>query len=142
MKEMRALIWQLRPAGLEEGLLTALKLYGQKLGIVVRDQLDGFNELPRAIEETLLRIGQESLNNVAKHAKVTEVQVYLKVTKREVLLRVTDGGAGFSQQAGQKLNSLGLISMRERAEMLGGLFSIESKPGKGTVVQVLIPTCW
>ncbi|MGO0062964.1 GAF domain-containing sensor histidine kinase [Brevibacillus fluminis] len=142
LKEMRALIWQLRPAGLEEGLLTALKLYGQKLGIIVRDQLDGFNELPRAIEETLLRIGQESLNNVAKHAKVTEVQVYLKVTKREVLLRVSDGGAGFSQQAGQKLNSLGLISMRERAEMLGGLFSIESKPGKGTVVQVLIPTCW
>lgn len=139
LKEMRSLIWQLRPAGLEEGLFTALKKYGEKLGLHVTGKMEGINELPRAIEETLLRIGQESLNNTAKHAGVEDVEVLVKVTSREVSLRVRDQGVGFSQEPGQKPDSLGLISMRERTEMLGGLLTVDSQPGKGTRIQVTIP---
>ena len=62
--KMRTLIWQLRPAGLEKGLLPALKQYGESLGLKIREQVTGVRDLPRVVEEALWRIGQEALNNV------------------------------------------------------------------------------
>lgn len=139
LKEMRSLIWQLRPAGLEQGLLTALKEYAEKLGLVVHEKLEGVCQLPRSIEESLLRIGQEALNNVSKHAGVREAQLSVKVTDRQVCMTVMDQGAGFSWGTGKTPGSLGMISMRERAELLGGLFFVESEPGKGTKLSVSFP---
>jgi signal transduction histidine kinase len=139
LKEMRSLIWQLRPAGLEQGLLTALKRYGEGLGIVVKAKVESVREIPRAMEEALWRIGQESLNNVSKHAKTSQATISIRNTNQEVIMEVTDQGSGFTLDLSQNGLSMGLASMRERAEMLGGLFSITSLQDQGTKVKVSIP---
>ncbi|PFK42184.1 histidine kinase [Bacillus cereus] len=138
LKEMRTLIWQLRPAGLEKGLLPALKQYGENLGLNIREQVKGVRELPRVVEETLWRIGQEALNNVSKHARVTEATMYLKVTEKEVSLEVVDYGLGFIEKDIKEKKSLGMTTMRERAELLGGCITITSEE-KRTSVKVIIP---
>jgi signal transduction histidine kinase len=139
LEEMRSLIWQLRPSGLEQGLLTALKRYGEGLGIAVKEEVEGVRSLPRAIEEALWRIGQESLNNVSKHAGTDQVSISLLVSNKEVIMEVIDQGSGFTLGPSQNELSMGLASMRERAEMLGGVFSITSQQGQGTKLKVSIP---
>ncbi|AIK38328.1 GAF domain protein [Bacillus pseudomycoides] len=138
LKEMRALIWQLRPAGLEKGLLLALKQYGENLGLNIREQVKGVRELPRVVEETLWRIGQEALNNVSKHARVTEATIYLKVTEKEVSLEVVDYGLGFIEKDIKEKKSLGMTTMRERAELIGGWITIVSEK-KRTSIKVIVP---
>lgn len=138
LKEMRALIWQLRPAGLEKGLLPALKQYGENLGLNIREQVKGVRELPRVVEETLWRIGQEALNNVSKHAGVTEATIYLKVTEKEVSLEVVDYGLGFIEKDIKEKKSLGMTTMRERAELIGGWITIVSEK-KRTSIKVIVP---
>jgi len=139
LKEMRSLIWQLRPAGLEQGLVTALRTYGEKLGLTIIGNPEKLYELPRTIEETLWRIGQEALNNVSKHAGVNEVKIVLQVTNSRVQMEIRDKGKGFPMSNQGRIDSLGLVSMRERSEMLGGLFQLESTPERGTTVRVSIP---
>lgn len=140
LSEMRSLIWQLRPPGLEVGVLTALKKYGEGLGLLVEQEVDGVKDLPKAAEEALWRIGQEALNNVRKHAKSSRVNINLKVTEAEVRMEITDHGCGFELNSSQPGKwSLGLSSMKERAELIGGAFFITSAPGKGTSIFVLFP---
>jgi two-component system, NarL family, sensor kinase len=140
LKEMRSLIMQLRPVGLEAGLVTSLKAYGEKLGLRVTPKMDGIRELPRAVEEALWRIGQEALNNVCKHAGIGEAEVSLELSDATALLRVSDNGKGMALQAdAQTALSIGLNTMRERTEKLGGKFTLTSTFGNGTVVEVLIP---
>lgn len=138
-KEMRALICQLRPAELEEGLLTGLYRYGKRLGLTVLTHSDGISELSQSVEEVLYRIGQEALNNVRKHARTLGVQITLRREVGRVTLCIADHGRGFSKHSRKKLESLGLNSMRERAEALGGTFVMHSESGKGTTIQVSIP---
>ena len=95
LKEMRELIMRLRPPGLEEGLMTGLKQYGERLKLHVSSHINGIRDLPRTVEETLWRIGQEALNNVSKHADTREVRVVLTLRENEVELRIEDHGAGF-----------------------------------------------
>jgi len=139
LKEMRALIWQLRPAGLELGLLTALAQYGERLGLKVQIRERQLTELPRFLEEALLRIGQEALNNAAKHAGTPDVQLTLEKKASFIHLVVTDYGKGFLPGRDGRPDSLGLTSMRERAEVLGGYVNVDSSPGKGTVVRAVLP---
>ncbi|WP_018131657.1 GAF domain-containing sensor histidine kinase [Effusibacillus pohliae] len=138
-KEMRSLIWQLRPAGLEQGLVTALKRYGESLGLVIREQREGMRELPRSVEEALWRIGQESLNNVSKHAGTDQAAVRLCITEAEACLEISDQGNGFTVGKAGCRQSMGMLTMRERAEMLGGVFSVKSAPNRGTQIRVTIP---
>ena len=138
LKEMRTLIWQLRPAGLEKGLLPALKQYGENLGLKIREQVTGVRDLPRAVEETLWRIGQEALNNVSKHAGVREATIYFKVTEKDVSLEVVDYGTGFIEKNIKEKKSLGMTTMRERAELMGGYITIVSEE-KRTSIKVIIP---
>ncbi|WP_459502838.1 sensor histidine kinase [Bacillus sp. C1] len=138
LKEMRTLIWQLRPAGLEKGLLPALKQYGENLGLNIREQVTGVRDLPRVVEETLWRIGQEALNNVSKHAGVTEATIYLKVTEKEVSLEVVDYGLGFIEKDMKEKKSLGMTTMRERAELIGGYMRIVSEENR-TSIKIIIP---
>ncbi|KFN01005.1 GAF domain-containing protein [Bacillus clarus] len=138
LKEMRALIWQLRPAGLEKGLLPALKQYGENLGLKIREQITGVRDLPRVIEETLWRIGQEALNNVSKHAGVREATIYFKVTEKNVSLEITDQGNGFIEKDVKEKKSLGMTTMRERVELIGGTIKIVSGK-KRTSVKVNVP---
>lgn len=140
-KEMRALIMQLRPIGLEAGLLTALQKYGERLGLNIRTHAAGIRELPRTIEEALWRIGQEALNNAHKHAGVTEVDVTLVLNSIMAVLRVSDKGRGITkkQRLESASTSIGLSSMKERTEALGGQITITSKYRSGTTIEVFVP---
>lgn len=138
LKEMRTLIWQLRPAGLEKGLLLALKQYGENLGLNIREQVTGVRDLPRVVEETLWRIGQEALNNVSKHAGVMEATIYFKVTEKDVSLEVVDHGIGFIEANVREKKSLGMTTMRERAELIGGCITIVSEKNR-TSIKVIVP---
>lgn len=139
LKEMRTLIWQLRPAGLEHGLLPALKQYGQSMDLNVYEQVEGVRDLPRAIEEAFWRIGQEALNNVKKHAGTNAVYIQLVKSEHSASLEITDRGCGFSVQKHEGRQTMGLLSMRERAETLGGELTIESGIGEPTIVKATIP---
>jgi two-component system, NarL family, sensor kinase len=141
LKEMRSLILQLRPAELQAGLVTALREYGERLGLHIQTQVDGVRTLPRPIEDALWRIGQEALNNVSKHAGTTSADVTLTISSQEVTLRIADKGKGLPD-GGSKLHSstsIGLSTMRERAEALGGTISIMRRGSGGTLVEAIIP---
>ncbi|MFX3630015.1 MAG: GAF domain-containing sensor histidine kinase [Ectobacillus sp.] len=140
MQEMRTLIWQLRPEGLERGIIEALKSYGEMLGLTVHPDLSCVLCLNHAIEETFWRIGQEALNNCKKHAGCTDVYIRFSIHKEEntVTIKVLDHGVGFDIMAAKSISS-GLKNMRERAELAGGALQIESKEGEGTAIIVTLP---
>ncbi|MTH53430.1 GAF domain-containing protein [Bacillus mangrovi] len=140
LDEMKELIWQLRPAGLEKGLMCALKQYGEMLQLELECVSEGVQNLPPKLEEALLRIGQEALNNCVKHSGLQQARLTITRTADSVQLMIEDHGSGFiSTDDPEELGSLGLKGMKERAARLGGTFLIRSKPGKGTIVQVCIP---
>jgi signal transduction histidine kinase len=91
------------------------------------------------VETALFRIVQESLTNVALHAQATRVDVLLSLHNQHVVTIVEDDGVGFLESSSGLEDHLGLFGMRERIEMLGGTFIIESSPGKGTTVKAEVP---
>lgn len=137
--EMRAMIRQLRPQGLEEGLLTGLQTYGSQIGLSVQYKTQELRQLPDRIEGALWRIGQEALNNVKKHAGTKEAVVSLSFTQWEVTMKVSDRGGGITGQEAGAAAGYGMFTMRERAETLGGTVTIKSRKGRGTDVIVRIP---
>lgn len=139
LTEMRSLILQLRPVGLEQGLLTGLYRYGKAQGLIILNCVEGVIELPSRVEEALFRIGQEALNNVRKYAKTAQVQINLKRQHHQVCMEITDLGRGFSISKAEDKGTLGMRTMRERAEALGGTFQIQSRLDQGTTIRVMIP---
>ncbi|WP_169911038.1 GAF domain-containing sensor histidine kinase [Evansella clarkii] len=137
LAEMRSLIWQLKPPGLEDGVIAALKKYGSNLGMQVHAHVEGVAPIPEKVEETLWRIGQEALNNACKHGDTSNVFADLKLTKENVRLIVKDNGRGFNPE--KKFRSAGLTGMIERAEELHGTVKINSGPGIGTEVIAEFP---
>jgi len=94
--------------------------------------------LPPSCEEAAYSIVREALHNVAKHAAARHVQVRLDFEPRRLRLAVQDDGRGFDVAAVGR-SGLGLTSMRERAEQLGGALQVESRPGRGTTVRAEFP---
>ena len=147
LKEMRTLIFELRPANLEEeGLVPVLKkhiaLFKERNGHRrARSTREGQRRWPFPLEKALFRIAQEALTNVAKHSEATAAVVSLTAADGWVRLTVDDNGRGVdATRDGQAHNTLGLTSMRERAEQLGGRFTLGPGPdGKGTRAAVEIP---
>lgn len=92
--------------------------------------------LPVPVENEILRILQEALNNVDRHADAHHVQVTWTVDGGDYALVVTDDGCGFDPDAAVREQSYGLVGMRERAEVIGATFEITSKPGAGTRLEV------
>jgi signal transduction histidine kinase len=136
----------LRPASLDHlGLVTALQQYteefGRKYDIQADFEVVGMQgkRLPIEIEIAMFRIVQESLTNVALHARATHVDVLVNVHETRVAATIEDDGVGFAPSPSIVENTLGLFGMRERVEMLGGRFSVESAPGKGTTVTAEVP---
>jgi signal transduction histidine kinase len=92
--------------------------------------------LPVPVENELLRILQEALNNIAKHARATHVTVIWDVDGANFKLEIADDGQGFEIARGVRDSSYGLVGMRERADVIGADLTIESSPGSGTVLRV------
>ncbi|PWI23913.1 histidine kinase [Kurthia sibirica] len=139
LTEMRALIWQLRPKGLETGLLEAIKGYAEMLGLKLNIKVSGVLQFSSKIEESLFRLTQEALNNIRKHAGVTTADIIIRVTHSDILLVIKDEGRGFSVDSSVVLPSLGLQSMRDRTTDLGGTVDWVSDIGKGTEILVRLP---
>jgi PAS domain S-box-containing protein len=144
LKEMRLLVYQLRPLALEaEGLAGALQhrldAVEKRGGVQARLVVEGLVSLPARVEEALFRVAQEALNNALKHAGASAVTVTLCGGKGLVGLEITDNGRGFdpAQASG---GGLGLTSMRERVDQLGGDFALLTGPGRGTTVSVRLKT--
>ena len=139
LTEMRALIWQLRPKGLENGLLEAIKVYAEMLGLKLQVTVSGVLQFPSRIEETLFRVAQEALNNVRRHAGVTEAALYMTVTATDILLVIRDEGRGFVIDKNTKLLSMGLQSIKDRSKSVGGTADWVSEIGKGTELLIRLP---
>ena len=139
LQEMRALIWQLRPQGLENGLVSALLNYGKVLNLQVEADVKGTKELPNEMEECIWRIGQEALNNCKKYANSKNVFIQIDKQEDKVFIMIKDNGVGFDYEVAKQLPSLGLSSMKERVSSLSGTLEIKSTIGLGTTIQVEIP---
>lgn len=148
--EVRRISSNLRPSVLDDfGLVTALRLLvkdfekRQRITVAIDCEEDVPVELHGDMETALYRIAQEALANIAKHAHATAVEVHLSHGPGSVHLRIHDNGQGvvrddsaLKRAAG---HGLGLLGMRERTELLGGVFEIETGEGKGTTIAVRIP---
>ncbi|MEA2596546.1 MAG: hypothetical protein QOF01_3015 [Thermomicrobiales bacterium] len=137
--ELRALIFELRPEALEqEGLVAALDKQAAALrsrhGLAVEADLGPEPAVALPVKAALYRVGQEALRNAARHARAQHLRVRLAATPAAVVLEVQDDGIGFDGR-GTYPGHLGLHSMRERMERLGGRLEVESAPGRGTRVR-------
>ncbi len=137
-QELNTLIKELRPAALEgKGLVEALHdlltQWMQQTGIIVKLQVEGQQTLTLTVEEALFRVAQEALSNVARHSHATLVQMKLSIVGDTVTLTLDDNGQGFDSTQRDGLG-VGLLSMQERMNALGGDVRVESSPGKGTRV--------
>ena len=147
--EMRALINELRPIDLEEGdFESALHQHMHSLRCSTSTDVHftvsgSVSIIPKPVQRNLNRIVQEALSNIARHANAKHAGVALVVSAAMVSLTVEDDGNGFDLPAValRQSASLGLISMRERAELLGGALLVRSRPGSGTVITARIPIC-
>jgi len=113
----------------------------EQTGVDARLVIDGELVMPNGMELQLVRIIQESLTNVRKHARATTATIEVRRHNGKLRITVSDDGAGFAQAGLSRsvFPRFGLSTMRERAESIGGTFAIESKPGGGTVVNVEVP---
>jgi NarL family two-component system sensor histidine kinase LiaS len=144
LEETRSLIFALRPAALDgRGLAPALRdlaaALGDRQGLAVSMSIMGERRLPLEHEQALFRIVQEALANVARHSGVRSAEVRLTYSDDRVALEVHDAGRGFDQRIARNPRAIGLLSMAERAEALGGSFALESAPGQGTTISVMLP---
>ena len=141
---VRRVIADLRPPMLDDyGLLPTLRWCGEKLEArtdieVILQGKEPSERLPSSIEDTLVRVTQEALTNVAKHAEASRVTIALAETEEAIRLVISDDGTGFNQERIDQRNSChwGLLTMTERTEAIGGQCRIESDPGEGTRVIV------
>ena len=149
LQEARRSVWNLVPGALEHRLLeTALQDEVRRFAAEGSEKasfsLSGDRrELPSNVQAALLRICQESLTNVRRHARATEVTVTLYIDPDAVRLRVKDNGVGFDaggEKAEDREGGFGLIGMEQRARLLGGILDIDSQRDNGTLVEVRIPT--
>lgn len=148
IEQIRDLSYRLRPAALEQfglpvALETLVKDMAEEAGLVTQCKfdLDG-QQLTPEIEVTLYRIAQEGLTNVVRHAAANRVEIELTATAVAVFMRIEDDGKGFAPhqvplEHGKR--NLGLISMDERASIVGGKLDVYSAPGKGTSLHVMVP---
>jgi PAS domain S-box-containing protein len=145
IKTVRRISTQLRPSILDDlGLADAIGWHASEFenrtGITVVFETDIFETINNKETVTgLFRIFQESLTNIARHANATIVNARLYKTGNEIILEITDNGKGFDTDNIKLKKTLGLLGMRERSLMLGGVFTIKSKPGEGTTTIVAIP---
>ena len=144
IRDIRRLIKDLRPVALDElGLVPALREHlarcEQEHDLLVEFVAHESERLPASIETALFRIVQEAVNNVLRHAEAQHVCVTLMRDPHQARLSIADDGQGFDTQRSWSSKHVGLWSMRERVEQLGGRFEVRSTPGQGTTVTTVVP---
>jgi signal transduction histidine kinase len=154
--QVRTLLFELRPLILEtKGLVAAIQSFLERRQNEVTRQTnftlkiephlpDGaISRLEIQVEAALFAIVQEAVNNAIKYAQATNITVYLKETPINFYVMVADNGEGFKvdevMMGYEQRNSLGLVNIRERAELIGGELTVKSIPGRGTFIVVCIP---
>jgi signal transduction histidine kinase len=140
LAEMRTLLLELRPATLTQTRLTDLlkqlcEAFSGRSRLPIKLNIEGDCELPPEVQIAFYRVAQESLNNVFKYARASQVNVNLFVSPATVHFETCDNGLGFDMAA-SKPTSLGMRIMRERAEGISADLHISSMPGAGTSVEM------
>jgi len=144
LEETRRALRALRASPLDDlGLEQAIRAMMEDA--VVRNNLaldmsiaDKLPPLSPDVEQCVYRIAQEAVTNVVNHARAKKLMVRLELAEGKLLFRVQDDGIGFNVEKGLKFGHFGLTGMQERAQIMGGSINIESRPGKGTAVQLVI----
>ncbi|GAA5393972.1 sensor histidine kinase [Streptococcus uberis] len=141
-KDLRVLLLHLRPTELanrtlREGIDMILKELTDKSDIEVIYK-ENISKLPKSVEDNLFRIAQEFISNTLKHAKASQLEVYLKQTKNEVQLKMIDNGVGFDMDEVRDL-SYGLKNIGDRVDDLAGTFNLISQKGKGVSMDIRLP---
>lgn len=149
LKQVRTLLFDLRPAVLEtRGLVAALEFYARQIqdteGFSVILEAGGFDRrLEGRAEKHIFSVVQEAMFNIKKHAKAQHVWINLSVDDEQLVITIRDDGKGFDttkiDPAKGREGSLGMINMRERAQMLDGEFFVTSAPGQGTTITLSVP---
>ncbi|WP_436854216.1 GAF domain-containing sensor histidine kinase [Staphylococcus caeli] len=139
VNEMRSLIWQLKPVGLEHGIVHALKKYSEILQIELSVQVEGLIDLPSVVEENIYRIIQEAMNNTKKHANTNTIYLKLAQHASSLIVNIEDYGSGFDIGQSQLKDSHGINNMKQRTKMINGHLDIKSGQEKGTHINVTVP---
>jgi signal transduction histidine kinase len=145
--EVHRSVWNLRSQLLENNdLASALSAIGRQLSdgtdiSIAVEEVTGVQRLPEAVENNLLRIGQEAIANSLKHGRAHQVRIQLHFKPDLVIMSVRDNGQGFVENESSQVmpGHFGLVGMRERAKRLGGELRLQSEPGTGTIVTVEVP---
>jgi signal transduction histidine kinase len=150
IRAVRDLAYDLRPPGLDEmgivpAMATVCEEFSEKTGIQVAYRPAGIERLKLDVDTqiNLYRMLQEGLNNIYKHAEATEAVVKLTAAHPNLLLRIEDNGRGFDvEKRAREIDSekrMGLRSLQERTELLGGTMIVSSTPGRGTRILIKLP---
>ncbi len=149
LKDLRQTAYDLRPTMLDDlGLVPAIRWYArsrlEEAGVQVRfGELDDTARIPPQLETTLYRIAQEAISNVVRHADATSVTINLKRENSHICLQIEDNGCGFEvahpAQRNGRVQQLGLLGIRERAELVGGTITVTSHIAQGTRLEVSLP---
>jgi signal transduction histidine kinase len=130
----------LQEAGLPQALHAYCEEFSSSSGVpVLREADESARDLSRGAALALFRIVQEALGNAVKHGAAKQITVRLQRSGSDVTLDVSDDGVGFDRSRLAAAGGLGLITMRERASQLDGTFEVDSAPGRGTTIRVVIP---
>ena len=140
VSEVRETLYDLRTDVSEQvGLPVVLDDFVQRVqsrsGLALKLRIDGDSRLPLTHERELLRIAQEAVTNVERHAFASSVIVSLRLRPDVAMLEVADDGRGFVKGDAGRLDSYGLIGMRERADAIGAALEIDTAPGRGTTIR-------
>lgn len=142
-QELTTLIQEMRPShleekGFEQALRDELGRWSRQNAIKVDIQLQDVPQLPAAIAGELLRVVQEAFSNVARHSQATHASLSMKQEQEQIVLTIADNGHGFDRMAVSS-QGVGLQSMQERLEEIGGTFQLQSEIGRGTWIVIRYP---
>lgn len=137
VNEMRALIWQLKPVGLEQGIVHALKNYAKLIDLEIDITVHGLIDLENKIETHIYRVIQEAMNNTKKHANTSKITVVLNQSDDLLTVDISDEGKGFDVTRIDVYDKHGLSNMRQRIKMIKGTMHIDSR--QGTSIKIKIP---
>jgi signal transduction histidine kinase len=145
VKKVRKISTELRPSvldssGIMEAIEWQIEEFREYFDVdVLFDREEEDIELEQRTALMIFRIVQEAMTNSVRHGAATRIHIVLQLAGEELTLRIEDNGCGFIMENTERLTTMGLLGMRERALQSGGCFSIHSSPGEGTMIQVKIP---